>query len=251
MQKKYAAAEEPYRHALEMRKTVLQKAGPVPGYRHQLARDYYHLAHVHNLTDRPKEAESEWHAALELWRQLVIDVPKAPDFANGVGSTLTSLAELHNKRGEFAAAVDLLAEARKPLQAALDARPEDREYRDSHHDYLLALGKGRLGLADHVRAAAAAEELARFGFEPAEDNYEAASLLGGCAALAVKDTKLAEPKRKELAQSYSDRAMALLRQAVEHGFKDVARMSKDSHLEPLRGRDEFRKLLAELASKEK
>jgi serine/threonine protein kinase/tetratricopeptide (TPR) repeat protein len=249
MQKKYAAAEEPYRHALEMRKTVLQKAGPVPGYRHQLARDYYYLAHVHNLTDRPKEAEAEWQAALDLWRQLVIDVPKAPDFANGLGSTLTSLAELHNKRGEFAAAVDLLTEARKHLRAALDARPKDREFRDAHHDYLLALGKGRLGLADHVQAAATADELTRFGFEPAADNYEAASLLGGCAMLAAKDAKLAEVRRKELSQTYADRAVVLLGQAAERGFKDATRLKADANLEPLRNRPEFKKLLAQMGQK--
>ena len=249
MQKKYAAAEEPYRRALEMRKKILQKAGPVPGYRHELARGYYFLAHVHNLTDRPKEAESEWHAALKLWRQLAIDLPKVPDFANGVGSTLTSLAGLHNRRGEFAAAVDLLTEARKPLQAALDARPQDREYRDSHRDYLLALGRGRLGLADHVQVATTAEELARFGFEPAADNYEAASLLGGCAVLAAKDAKLAEAKRKELSQSYTDRAIVLLRQAVERGFKDATRLKADPNLEPLRNRPEFQKLLARMGQK--
>jgi serine/threonine protein kinase/tetratricopeptide (TPR) repeat protein len=251
MQKKYAAAEEPFRESLELRKAILRNAGPVPGYRHELARAYYFLGHVHSLTNRPMEAESEWQAALTLWRQLAIDSPKVPDFANGLGSTLTSLAELHNKRGEFAAAVDLLAEARAPLQAALDVRPQDREYRDSHHDYLLALGKCRLGLADHVQAATTAEELVRFAFEPAEDNYEAASLFGGCAVLATKDAKLAEAKRKELAQDYGDRALALLRQAVERGYKDAERINKDSHLEPLRERDEFRKLLAQIASKEK
>ena len=41
--------------------------------------------------------------------------------------------------------------------------------------------------------------------------------------------------------------MALLREAVKHGYKNIAHMRKDNDLDPLRGRDDFRKLLADLA----
>jgi hypothetical protein len=48
---------------------------------------------------------------------------------------------------------------------------------------------------------------------------------------------------------YADRAMELLRKAVTAGFKDAARMAKNGDLDALRGRDDFKKLLAELAPK--
>jgi hypothetical protein len=47
-------------------------------------------------------------------------------------------------------------------------------------------------------------------------------------------------------QAYADRAVATLRQAVRNGFKDVARMKKDTDLDALRSHPEFRKLLKEL-----
>ena len=48
----------------------------------------------------------------------------------------------------------------------------------------------------------------RFGFDPAQSTYNAACFLSRCAALAEKDTTLDEARRKELAQSYGDRALA-------------------------------------------
>jgi hypothetical protein len=49
-----------------------------------------------------------------------------------------------------------------------------------------------------------------------------------------------------LAKSYAARALDLLRQAVARGYKDAALMKKDPDLDPLRQRDDYRKLLAEV-----
>jgi hypothetical protein len=71
-------------------------------------------------------------------------------------------------------------------------------------------------------------------------------LLSRCVPLAEKDAKLPEPRRKEVARSYGDRAMEVLRQALAKGYQDGAQLKKDTDLDPLRGRDDFQKLLAEL-----
>jgi hypothetical protein len=42
------------------------------------------------------------------------------------------------------------------------------------------------------------------------------------------------------------RAVGALRQAVAKGYQDSAHMQKDTDLDPLRGRDDFQTLLAEL-----
>jgi len=46
-----------------------------------------------------------------------------------------------------------------------------------------------------------------------------------------------------------DRALTLLRQAVARGYKDAIHMKKDADLEPLRAREDFKKLLSELEAK--
>jgi len=54
-------------------------------------------------------------------------------------------------------------------------------------------------------------------------------------------------KRKELALTYGDRAMAQLRQAIARGWKGGANvMKRDTYLNPLRARVDFQKLLAHL-----
>ena len=107
------------------------------------------------------------------------------------------------------------------------------------------------GLADHAQVAATAEVLVRVGYDPAIDAYYAASYLCHCVRLVDKDTELDEAKRAELAKSHADRGMEMLRQAVDLGYKDAAHMKKDPHLEPLRARKVFKKLLADLEGKPK
>jgi hypothetical protein len=106
--------------------------------------------------------------------------------------------------------------------------------------------QAQLGLGEHAAAAAAAEEMLPFEADPPKDAYTAACVLAQCVSLADKDAKLSEPERKELARHYADRAVALLRQAVAKGYKDVAKVEKEQDLDALRSRDDFKKLLADL-----
>jgi hypothetical protein len=145
----------------------------------------------------------------------------------------------------------LLEEARPHHQAALSANAKNAMYRRFYRNYLRTLAETRLGVVDHGGLATTAEELARFSSDFANDTYDAACFLCHCAVLAEKDAQLAQPKRKELAENYANRALALLRQAIAHGFKDAAHMKKDSDLEPLRLRDDFKKLVAELEARSK
>ena len=62
----------------------------------------------------------------------------------------------------------------------------------------------------------------------------------GCI-YSVASSKIADKKAE-----YSDQAMAHLRKAIKAGYKDAAHMKKDADLDPLRDRDDFKKLLAEL-----
>jgi serine/threonine protein kinase/tetratricopeptide (TPR) repeat protein len=245
-QGKDAESEGPYRQALDLRKKLIAEGGAAPRYLQELAGSHDNLGDVLRVTNRPKEAESAWRDALALWERLAADRPQAPDYQNGLGGTLRNLATLHNQRREFAAAVPLLERARPHFQAALKASPKNPEFRLGYRDHLLTLAQSRLGLADHARLAATADELAGFGYEPAKDTYAAAGMLARCASLAREGPRLDEAKRKELALGYADRALALLRQALDRGFKDAAHMKADPDLEPLRERTEFTKLLAGL-----
>jgi eukaryotic-like serine/threonine-protein kinase len=65
------------------------------------------------------------------------------------------------------------------------------------------------------------------------------------ACLWSQISELADPGLS--GRSAADRAMRLLREAVAAGFRDRAHMDKDSDLDPLRSRPDFRLLMLDLA----
>src|SRR5262249_60310546 len=116
-----------------------------------------------------------WPVRGSLWPYF----PTIADFQNDLGATLVNLPMWHRNRYQFAAGLALLKEARPYHQAALKANPNDPTYRHFYRNYLLHLAGCQLGRADHAQVAATADELARFGYDPANDNYEAASFRSG------------------------------------------------------------------------
>ncbi len=65
---------------------------------------------------------------------------------------------------------------------------------------------------------------------------------------------MSQAEREQLAEKYAARAVALLRQAVDAGFKDVAHMAhmkQNRGLDPLRQREDFKNLLSDLEEKAK
>ena len=65
-------------------------------------------------------------------------------------------------------------------------------------------------------------------------NERAAACLARCAGLAEKDKNLSSADREKLVNDYADRAVALLRQAIAHGFKDADYLRRTADFEPLR-----------------
>jgi hypothetical protein len=87
-----------------------------------------------------------------------------------------------------------------------------------------------------AQAVAEAAELTKSSNWPASQWYDFACIY------AIASGKSAAKKSE-----YADRAMELLRRAVKAGYKDAAQVAKDRDLDPVRARDDFKKLLAELA----
>jgi hypothetical protein len=91
---------------------------------------------------------------------------------------------------------------------------------------------------DHARAFAEANALASAVVVTGGACYDLARVCAIAAAFVKDDPRLRE--------QYTNRAVELLRQAVDKGFKDAARLKQDKDLETLRNREDFKKLLVEL-----
>ena len=239
-------AETAYRDALKLQEQLADEFPTRPDLRQELARSYTNLGNLMATTGRPKEAEVAWREALALQKQLAAEFLNMPDYQNETAGTLGNLAILCNQRREFLAAKKYLKEAQPHHQAALKANPRHPTYRQFYHNNLLTLVQAQAGLLDPAAAVQAAQTLRDLDWGQPGNTYDAACALALCIPIVEKHEKLDAEKRKAAVQFYGDKAMEMLRLAVEKGWKNAAHMEKDSDLDPLRSRADFQKLLQEL-----
>ena len=103
-------------------------------------------------------------------------------------------------------------------------------------------------LKDHQAATKLLAEQISLAPGSGEASFRAGSVLARCATLAKADRELPEVKRTELASSYADRAIAMLREALQKGHRDHDALRKDQAFESLRARSDFASLLASPAT---
>jgi serine/threonine-protein kinase len=233
------------RRAVDLKAGLSPSRADMPDSRFDLANSWCNLGMVHGDLGQDREAEAAFRKALALQGRLVEEHPAVPDYRSLLGGTLHNLGQLQLRRGDAAAARGQLESAVRQQQLALQASPRNPGYREFLRNHALILGDALVRLKEPAKASdavALAVPLAA-GWE---DDYDAAGILSRCAALAGQDTRVEPQQRRRQADAYAARAVGLLRQACKKGFKDAGRLRADGQLAPLRGRDDFRQLLAEL-----
>jgi tetratricopeptide (TPR) repeat protein len=220
-------------------------------FRRELRNCHSNRGFVLYAMGRPMAAEKDYERALSIGKQLVAEIPNQPDVRNELAGTYVNLANLHKHQGNWAAAKRLLLEGRPYHLAALKANPRNPASRKFYRNHLSVLTEVHAGLLAQEDAVRTAETCRDLGWNPPADAYDAAGFLSRCIPIVAKHAKLDDKQRKKAAQFYSDAAMKLLREAVSKGFKDLALMKQDTDLAPLRQREDFKKLVAELEAKGK
>jgi hypothetical protein len=197
-----------------------------------------------------QEAEKDWNDALNIQKQLVADFPDQPDLQNEAAGNYVNLALLNQKQGNWAAAQRLLLEGRPHHLAALKANRRNPSYRQFYRNHLGTLTEIHAHLLEPADAIRTAETIRDLGWNAPADAYDAACFLSGCIRIVAQHDKLDDNERQDAVQFYGDAAMKLLGDAVNKGFNDASHMKKDTDLDPLRQREDFQNLLAELDRKQ-
>ena len=235
-----------FQDALAVQTRLVEDFRTVPEYRQNLAAIHNGLGSLQRDAGRLQEAEDAYRAARDIRTELLKEFGANADYANDLAGTLVNLANVARDRNDHAAARKLLEQALPHHHAALKANSKHPAYRRYYRNNTVELTAASIHLGDHAAAVLKAEELAGLEVFRIEDTYNAACYVAQCIPLAQKDAKLAETKRQELAAAYASKSVALLKQAVAKGYKNVAQMKKDPDLGPLRGREDFKALLADL-----
>jgi serine/threonine-protein kinase len=276
-------AEAEYRRAVALYEQLGAAFPTVPAYRHELARSHTSLGLLLVDLGKRSEAEAEYRRALALQEQLAADFPGVPEYRRDLGGGYCNYGDLLRERGEAAASLDWYAKACAALRPVLAQEPrlatarlflrnahwgraqaldrlgrhveaaDDWEQalalnaeKPRERQFLLKRSASMARAGQHAQATAAVEELLRPGAADRNTLYNTACVYALAAAQAVKEA----PKNTSSlpAEQYARRAVALLRQAVQQGFKDVARLKKDTDLDGLRPRPDFQQLLAEVTA---
>jgi serine/threonine-protein kinase len=275
--RKVPEAEKEYRAALAELAGLVAEHPRAPAYRWELAASHLNLGELLALEKSP-EAEKEYRAAVIEYERLTAEHPQVPAYAVELAVSYGSFGNLLNDRRQPVDAIAWFAKAINTLEGAmskLGGEVTGREFlRESYRGRAQALAKlGRYSEAigdwdraldlddgsagpsiragraktlveagEVVRASAAAEELLKTGTLNGDVLYDIACLFS-----------LANAKAKEPAQAerYAGRAVSVLREAVAKGYANLQHMKKDTGLDPLRQRDDFKKLVADLEAKQK
>jgi serine/threonine protein kinase/tetratricopeptide (TPR) repeat protein len=271
---RFVEAEKAYREALTLKEKLADRFPSVPQFRLELARSFNNQGALLAAMKRPKDAQSAYEKAVGIYERLIADSRGGSLYSVGLAGTYTNLGKLMSDNGQLEQSLPILAKGVDILEAALR---EDPRLAKAHESLLVArwarattlaglrrfqpavedwtrameLDDGRyygvlrikrastfLNLKDHVRATADAQAIGESPKATAVDLYNAACVYAQAARLVSDDMPQVE--------RYGTQAVELLRKALISGFKDRALLKKDSDLDPVRMREDFKKLMTEL-----
>ncbi len=270
------AARAEYQTARDLQQKLAGAFPAVPQYQEGLAGTHNNLGVLLLELGQRDAARAEFEAARDLYKKLAAAFPAVPDYQVSLGINYRNFGDLVRDEGQpkdslhwFDLAIRTLTpvyrqdrrhveakqhlsnshwgralaydqlkkhpEAAKDWDKAIElsSAPEQPRCRGSR-----AMSRLQAGLV--AEAAVDVEELTKASKWSAGQWYDFACVF------AVASGKIADKKLE-----YADRAMELLHRAVKTGYKDGAHMKKDTDLDPLRGREDFKKLLEELEAKSK
>jgi serine/threonine protein kinase len=244
-------AEAIYGEAMPIKKHLVAAFPGPPEFREELAAGHNNVGLLLRDKGLLSDAAAAQAEALAIQKRLAAEFPEVPDYRNAVAGTLFNLANVAGRRRDFAAARRYLDEALPYHQAALKGDSQQSVYRQYYRNHLIELTRTFAGQGDRPGALAVATKGHNLGWDPAVDAYSAACMLAQCMPIVEKDDKLAAPKRQAEIAFYAGEAMAMLRDAVAKGYNDADQVQTDKDLDPLRSREDFKTVVAELEAKVK
>jgi tetratricopeptide (TPR) repeat protein len=265
-------AEVAYRAGLDLRAQLVAEFPDNASYRLELSGSQNNLGLLLDDSGRVKDAEAEQRAAVRTREELVARFPGVPEYRVLLGGSCGNVGRLYRAHGRAADSLEWFTRGIDILAAEREREPRDDEtrryLRNTHAGRALALAE----LGRHAEAVKDWDTAIALSPEPAAQERARASRASSLAKLgrlaeAVAEVAaltrsgewtdeqfydfacvyaLASGKDAANREAYAARAVELLRQAVAKGWKDAAQMRKDTDLDPLRTREDFRQLLASL-----
>jgi serine/threonine protein kinase/tetratricopeptide (TPR) repeat protein len=273
-QGKWHDAEVEYRQALDIRQKLATQFRRVPLYQKKLAVSHNNLGSLLTRLGRHAEAQEQCRKAVAIREELATGQPEVAGYQVDLGVDYFNFGVLLRASGQPDASLEWFEKAIRTLTAVYEqdrrlvlartnllgsyaerARAYDRlqKYDEAVQDwnralelctpqeqpiYRAARASAWVNAGQVAEAVAEVAELVKKSGWPAGAWYDFACVYA-----------LASGKSEDRKQEYADRAMELLQRAVKAGYNNAVHMKKDTDLDTLRGREDFKGLIAELEKK--
>ena len=205
------------------------------------------MAGCWRLPGKPSDAEPEYRKALTIYRKLVEDDPKVLDYRFEAAQADHLLSVVCRRLGRPAEALDNAERDVAACEVLVKEDPRKPSYGARLAESYLGRGQARLASGDFAGAATDLRRALKLHHEhPPHTNFKCFHSAEYHAALAGLARQAGSGVSADEGATEAETAMTLLRKAVATNYRSVALRIDDS-LEPLRGRDDFRLLMMDLA----
>jgi eukaryotic-like serine/threonine-protein kinase len=184
----------------------------------------------------PAEALATYRRAQGALERLVRENPAVPVYRFALGGTLNDMALVEIQRRCWCPARGHLVQAVEYHRQALAAMPANPRYVDGLRRVLAKMIRVYAALDQPAEAIRSARECASLARNDPAELYNVACRLSLGIPLARQSSR----------RILSDEAVESLRRAIAAGWANAALSARDPDLDPLRGREDFRRLVAEM-----
>jgi serine/threonine-protein kinase len=236
--------------ALGIQQKLIESNPGVSHYQRDLASTLAEIATKQAEMGDSSAARDAFGKALTIQRKLVDANPRVIEFRSNLATTALNFSEFLRRGRSPAEARDGYSQALEAVDALLKATPEHPFYQIQLAYGLRGRGLARLDLMDYADAASdirlslgAWEKMKqRAGWEwfQVACCHATLSNLAGRVGSGIQATEAAPE---------AEQAKAILRKAFELGFRDFAEYRSEAAFDPLRDREDFKKLIEELEKK--
>jgi tetratricopeptide (TPR) repeat protein len=177
--------------------------------------------------------------------------PHVTQFRRSLAETYLNLGACYGELKQLPRALAAFEKARAALEEALHQEPTNSVALDELGLVYQNISEAYRASEQPVQAAAAALEITkRFPNHPRQ-LFRAACQLAQCIPLVGKGKATLTAQEESQRREYADQAIAALRAAIGHGYRDFDELKKNADLAALRPSKEFQNLLVGAAAKPK
>ena len=205
-----------------------------PHLRSTLALSTVGMAVTLNTLGRWKECRPFHVESVEIMSRLVAENPSVTEFRWMLASLASQLGQYLLDHDEIDAGLNALSKAREQAESIRRTNPKDVNNLNSLASILRGIGKARAKQGKSAEALDSFREAIVLGERiAAEDNlftYDLACVLALYAEVSGRFPPAPGNDSNKISQQYSARAMEVLRQAVERGWRDADWTERDPEL---------------------